>query len=72
MKAILEFNLPEDNWEHESAVSAANMRLALCDLDMYCRTLVKYGDLTPEQEEVAQKIRDHLHELIAERSIPLN
>ena len=72
MKAILEFNLPEDKWEHETAVSAADMRLALCDLDMYCRSLVKYGDLTPDQVEMAQKIRDHLHDLITERSIPLN
>ena len=72
MKAILEFNLPEDEWTHEAAVSAVDMRLTLCDLDMYCRTLVKHGDLTPEQEEVAQKIRDHLHELISERSIPLD
>lgn len=72
MKAILEFSLPEDKWEHDAAVSAADMRIALCDLDTYCRTLAKHGDLTPEQEDVAQKIRDYLHELLAERSIPLD
>ncbi len=43
MKAILEFNLPEDQSEFENASRAGDVFLALWDLDMELRNMVKHG-----------------------------
>ena len=44
MKAILEFNLPEDGEEHETAIKAMEWKWALQAVDGYLRRIVKYGD----------------------------
>ena len=75
MKAILEFNLPEDNVEYELANNAYKMHLALCEMDNWLRAQYKY---MPDEEynEVAyntyEKCRDQLHEFMNERNIDLD
>lgn len=44
MKAILEFNLPEDAEEFDTATNAYNYYHALGEVEQYLRKLDKYDD----------------------------
>ena len=74
MKAILEFNLPEDNIEYELVNNAGKMCSVLWDMDQWLRAQYKY---MPDEEynEVAYntylKCREQLRELINEKNIDL-
>ena len=63
MKAILIFNLPEDNQEFELATKASKMYCTLWELDNWLRQEIKYKD--KELDEV----RDKLYELMKENRI---
>jgi hypothetical protein len=57
MKAILSFNLPEDNEDHYMALNGAKYRFILEDLDNYLRGLAKYEDKRSIKiEDVRKKI----------------
>ena len=77
MKAILEFNLPEDNYDYKLCNLAPNMHQVLWDFDQLLRACVKYkflGDkkLTEEEIEFAQKLREKWHELLYDNKIDLH
>jgi hypothetical protein len=75
MKAILEFNLPEDSSEYEIANNALKMHMVLWEMDQWLRTQYKY---MPDEEynEVAyntyEKCRNQLRELLNEENIDLD
>ena len=56
MKAVLIFNLPEDNQEFELASKALKMYSTLWDLDLWLRSEIKYKD--KELDEVREKLRE--------------
>ena len=59
MKAILEFNLPEDNSEHLAAIHGFDYWKCLWDIDQWCRSNLKHGNaMSTDQalEEVRQMI----------------
>lgn len=68
MKAILEFSLPEEANEHMQAVNGASWEAAMFDLDQHLRGIVKYGD-DDAAADIAQKIRDKLHEIMGESGL---
>lgn len=70
-KAILEFNLPEENEEFKTATQAMDYNLVLWDLDQYLRGKLKYSQLTVEQGQIYEELRDKLHEFLNERNIEL-
>jgi hypothetical protein len=72
MKAILEFNLPEDKFEYETAVQSVAMWGVLYDLQTELRAMYKYGDYTDEQNQIIEKIRDGLRESLNEYNVKLN
>jgi hypothetical protein len=57
MKAILEFDLPEDRDAHIQATKAIDYACELWDIDQLCRAVVKYEDEI-SKEELCCKIRD--------------
>lgn len=58
MKAILEYNLPDDASDHLRAVQANDAWNALYDIDNMLRNLLKYGgDNYKTVEQLAQAIR---------------
>jgi hypothetical protein len=58
MKAILEFNLPDDNYEHMRAVHCNQAWASLYEIDSLCRNILKHGDSQYKTvEELAQVIR---------------
>jgi hypothetical protein len=71
MKAILKFNLPEDNTEFELATQASNMYSVLWDLDQWLRSNTKYApDSMPEDEYKAyERCRETLRELMNNENI---
>jgi hypothetical protein len=52
MKAILKFNLPDDQHEFECAVRATEMASALWDIEQKLRELEKWGK--PEDQQIDQ------------------
>lgn len=64
MKAILEFNLPEESVEHLLALRGDAYKYALDDMDNYLRTRLKYEELPDAVVEALQAARNKLNELI--------
>ena len=65
MKAILEFNLPEEQVEFDLAVNGGNWSFVSWKLDQELRGKIKYSeDITEEQREIYQEVRSKIHELM--------
>jgi hypothetical protein len=61
MKAILEFNLPEEREEFNHATNAVAYIAALQELDNHLRGRLKYEELPEEVHDALQSVRDFLH-----------
>jgi hypothetical protein len=70
-KAMLKFDLPEEQAEFTAASQAGDMRLILWALDEYLRQQIKYCDHPPNIDAVYQAVRDKLHEELDSRNIVL-
>lgn len=57
MKSILEFNLPEDRHEFETAIHAVKYISALDDIQQYIRSKLKYEENTDREIEILEHIR---------------
>jgi hypothetical protein len=64
MKAILEFELPEDNQEFRLATKASAMYSTLWELDQWLRVEIKYTG-----REQLDEVRDKLRELMNDNHI---
>ena len=65
MKAVLEFNLQEEQEEFKDATQGGALLGAIQEFDNQLRGIVKYGgetEYTEEQLEVYDKVRDMLRE----------
>ena len=74
MKAILEFNFPEDQDEFETINNASKYYSVLWDLDQYLRNKTKYAndDVTEEEISASYALRDELWRLLGEYNLDLN
>jgi len=74
MKAILEFNLPDDNQEYNLANNGLNFWRVLYELDKDLRTKTKYAsdDLPADKYDAYQEVRDNLHELMTDNNVSLD
>ena len=71
MKAILQFNLPEENHEWQNALDGCKMRSVLWDVDQWLRSKLKYEELADGQYDAFKETRDHLRRLLIEENIDL-
>ena len=72
MKAIIEFNLPEEEIDHYQFINGKNAFYSLRDLDQHLRSEIKYNDsLTEEQIGIYYKVSEKLHHIIRDRNISL-
>lgn len=71
MKAILEFNLPEDQEDFTLATNALNFWRVVWELDQELRSKTKYAPdtLSPEKYDAYQEVREKLRELMSENRI---
>lgn len=60
MKAILEFNLPEENEDHDLALNGYKYKIIVDEIDNYLRSKLKYEDLSDVEHDIYQKVRDEL------------
>ena len=70
-KAILKFDLPEEQAEFTAASQAGDMRLILWALDEYLRQQIKYCDHSPAIDAVYQAVRDKLRQELIAKNIML-
>jgi hypothetical protein len=66
MKAILEFNLPEDDEEFEVASKAMDWAILAWDIDQFIRNKVKYEQ---DREGVLQLVRNELNFQMEEKGL---
>jgi DNA-binding HxlR family transcriptional regulator len=71
MKAILEFNLPEDNVEYNLANKGQDFHTTLWDMDQWLRSNTKYAPDTMSEDtfDAYQKCREKLHEFMNENNV---
>jgi len=73
MKAILKFNLPEEQEEFDIANKGWKFRLALSTHDQHLRNKLKYDEqLTDEQYKVYEEVRTKLWEILQEEQLTLD
>ena len=72
MKAILEFNLPEEDAEFYCATKGTAMLNALWEIQTNLRTIWKYEELTEGQFEMIERIRDSFNSILQDNDINLN
>lgn len=72
MKAKLTFDLPQDKYEWENAIRADAMFCALWDVSQELRTLWKYEELSEEEWNMVERIRDKFYEILSEHNINLD
>jgi hypothetical protein len=71
MKAILEFNLPEDQQDFDLATKGMEFWSVLWELDQDLRSKTKYAsdDLPKDKYDAYEEIRDMIRELMSENNI---
>lgn len=72
MKAILEFNLPDEQAEHYCAIKGADMLNVLWELKSELRSMRKYGDLPKQQYEIVEKIEEFLFRSLNDNDVNLD
>ena len=72
MKAILEFNLPEDQPEFNNAIKGGDWKHVCWETDQYLRKELKYSDdRSFEELNLLQKVRDEFNRLMVESNLDL-
>ena len=69
MKAILEFNLPEENEEFQAAVNGLNYKSAIWDYDQWLRSEMKYSELSDQTYKAYETCRKELRKILEEDNI---
>ena len=74
MKAIIEFELPEDQEEYEMANNASKMYTALWDIKQLFRSTLKYNPagLNDEQLEQWEAMRGEFFEILDNNDLNLD
>ena len=72
MKAIIEFNFPDDQLEYDLMLQASNMFMALNQINDELRHITKYGDVTPAENDVYYKVKDRFYEILNENNVNLS
>jgi hypothetical protein len=72
MKAVLKFNLPEEREEFEMASQSQKLFYAISEFDNFLRGKIKHADLTDEQYETYDTIRQELWNRLSDENINLH
>jgi hypothetical protein len=74
MKAIIEFELPQDQEEYEMANNASKMYMALWDIRQLFRSTLKYNPagLNDEQLEQWEAMRGNFFEILDNNDLKLD
>jgi hypothetical protein len=72
MKAKIEYNLPDDQFEFDNAVKSNKMWHALTEIKDELRRIWKYEELKENQYELVERIREKFFEILQENEINLD
>ena len=75
MKAILEFNLPEDSHEFDMATQGSNMHSVLWEMDQWLRAQYKYmpdEGYSKDKYDAYYEARNKLFEFMNENGVSLD
>ena len=71
-KAVLEFNLPEENMEFKEAVNGGKYLMVLQDLDNFLRSECKYNDsLSEDTHNAYDLVRDKIRSICEDAGVAL-
>jgi len=74
MKAILEFNLPEDKDDFELATQGSRLHSVIWEMDQWLRAQYKYmsdEEYSTDKYETYEKCRGKLRDLVIENKVDL-
>lgn len=71
MKAILEFDLPEDSREHQASVNGIKYQGAIWDFDQWLRSEMKYKELSDETYKAYETCRKELRKILEDDNIQI-
>ncbi len=73
MKAILEFNLPEEQYEFNNAIKGGNWKDVCWEMDQLLRRNTKYApdDVNEEVLQALEKVREQFNRLMIESNLDL-
>ena len=69
MKAVLEFDLPEDNYDFQAAINGNNYKSAIYNFDQLLRSEMKYKELSNETYNAYEWCREELRKILAEDNL---
>lgn len=70
MKAILEFDLPEEQVEFNLAVNGNKWSFVAWKVDQELRSKIKYSEsITEEQRDIYQEVRNLINDFMVEQSL---
>jgi len=73
MKAILEFNLPEDQPEFNTALKGGDWKHVCWQMDQYLRKTIKYDEsITQEDREIYEDMRNEFFRIMSENNVDLH
>ena len=72
MKALLEFNLPEDEAEFYCAIKGTAMLNVLWELQQELRKLYKYEELNQDEYKIVERLRNFLNDSLNDNEINLD
>ena len=69
MKAILEFNLPEEDEEFRQAAKAGDMHCAIFEFSQYLRKKLKYEDLSEQEARIYENVQAEFLGILEEYNV---
>ena len=72
MKAILEFDLPDDKYDFRRANEGTTLHGVLSDLDNWLREKLKYGHAFESADAALEAARGELHDLLQGENLSLD
>lgn len=71
-KAILEFNLPEEQSEFNDAINAARVKSMLWDFSQQLRSWYKYHHDFKDADDALDNIREEFYRLLNEHNVEID
>ena len=69
MKAVLEFDLPDENDDFQSAINGHNYKSAIWDFDQLLRSEMKYKELSDETYQAYKFCREELRKILEQDNL---
>lgn len=72
MKAILEFNLPDEEFDFKKASEGKYLHFAVSEFDNQLRAWIKHGHQFKDADEALREVRSLLHRSLDEENISIH